>query len=119
MYEEIKKCKIGFTILKSEFYNAYIGLPNKIFDYMICGLPVIGSDYPEIRKVIKTAKCGILVNPNNVEEIANAIIYLLENPAEAKKMGIRGRRFIEREMNWEKMEKKLIKLYKRLGENDE
>lgn len=114
MYEEISKCKVGFTILKSEFYNAYIGLPNKVFDYMVCGLAVIGSDYPEIRKIIKTARCGILVNPDNIEEIANAIIYLLENPAEAKKMGIRGRKFVEREMSWEKMEERLLKIYEQI-----
>ncbi len=115
MYEEIKKGKIGLVIMKSEFYNAYIGLPNKLFDYMLCELAVVASDYPEISKIVKRAKCGILVNPNNVEEIANAIIYLLENPAEARKMGVRGRGLVEREMNWEKMEKKLIEIYRSFG----
>jgi len=114
MYSEIAKGKIGFALMKAEFYNAYIGLPNKLFDYMLCKIPVIASNYPEMRKVVERGKCGILVDPNNVEEIAEAIIYLLENPAEARKMGIRGRRFVEREMNWGKVEQDLVRLYETL-----
>jgi len=114
MYKEIKKGKIGLVILKAECYNEFIGLPNKLFDYMICELAVIGSNYPEISKIIKTAKCGILVDPNNVDEIVNAILYLIETPNEIIKMGIRGRKFIERNMNWELKEKKILDLYKKL-----
>ena len=114
MYKEISGGKIGLLILNYEFYNSYIGLPNKLFDYMLCGLPVVASNFPEISKVVKEADCGILVDPTNVDEIANAILYLLEHPEEAKRMGENGRRAVEEKYNWERMEEKLLELYRRL-----
>ena len=114
MYKEISGGKIGLLILKSDFYNSYIGLPNKLFDYMLCGLPVVASNFPEISKVVKEADCGILVDPTNVDEIANAILYLLEHPEEAKRMGDSGRRAVEEKYNWERMEEKLFELYRGL-----
>ena len=114
MYREISKAKAGIIILKNEYYNSYIGLPNKLFDYMLCGIPVIASDFPEIRRVVRKARCGILVNPTDIKEIAEAILYLLNNPEIARKMGLNGRMFIEREMNWEKIEEKLLRVYKEI-----
>ena len=115
MYKEISGGKIGLLILKSDFYNSYIGLPNKLFDYMLCGLPVVASNFPEISKVVKEADCGILVDPTNIGEVANAILYLLEHPEEAKRMGDSGRRAVEEKYNWERMEERLLGLYGKLG----
>lgn len=86
----------------------------KLFEYMACGKPVVASNFTEIRKVVKEADCGILVDPTNVDEIANAILYLLEHLEEAKRMGENGRRAVEEKYNWEKMEEKLLKLYEGL-----
>ena len=115
MYKEISRGKIGLLILKSDFYNSYIGLPNKLFDYMLCGLPVVASNFPEIRKVVKEADCGILVDPTDVDEIVDAILYLLEHPEEAKRMGKNGRRAVEERYNWGRMEERLLGLYGKLG----
>jgi len=86
----------------------------KLFEYMACGKPVVVSNFPEIRKVVKEADCGILVDPTDVDEIENAILYLLEHPEEAKRMGENGRRAVEERYNWDKMEEKLLELYGRL-----
>ncbi|VUT28001.1 MAG: putative glycosyl transferase [Candidatus Syntrophoarchaeum sp. GoM_oil] len=114
MYKEISRGKIGFLTLKSDYYNIYIGLPNKLFDYMLCGLPVVASNFPEISKVIKEADCGILVDPTNVDEIADAVIYLIEHPEEAERMGENGRRVVVEKYNWGKMEERLLKIYEEL-----
>ena len=89
-------------------------VPIKLFEYMACGLPVVASNFPEIRKIVEAADCGILVDPTNVDEIANAILYLLGHPEEAKRMGENGRRAVEERYNWDKMEEKLLKLYEGL-----
>ena len=89
-------------------------VPIKLFEYMACEIPVVASNFPEISKVVKEADCGILVDPTNVDEIANAILYLLEHPEEAKRMGDSGRRAVEEKYNWERMEEKLLKLYEGL-----
>ena len=83
----------------------------KVFEYMSMGLPVILSDSPFNRKMVEKLQFGICVDPENVEEIAAAIRYLLDHPEEAKRMGGNGRRAIIEEFNWGVEEKKLFALY--------
>ena len=54
---------------------------------------------------------GICVNPCDVNEIAKAINYLLENSNLAEELGRNGRRLIENKYNWEIEEQKLLNLY--------
>ena len=114
MYKEINNGCIGLSIFKFMVYNDLLSLPNKFFDYMACELPVIASNFPEMRRIVEEENCGILVDPTNIDEIANAITYLLEHPKEAKRMGKNGRRAVEEKYNWEKMEEKLFELYEGL-----
>ena len=51
------------------------------------------------------------LHPENVEEIAQAIAFLRDNPEEAKRMGENGRRVVKEEFNWGVEEKKLFALY--------
>lgn len=85
--------------------------PIKLFEYMICGKPIIASNLPAMGKIVKESECGVLVDPTGIDEIAESIIDLIEHPEEAKKMGEHGRRAVEDKYNWEKMEERLIKIY--------
>jgi glycosyltransferase involved in cell wall biosynthesis len=112
MYETLREGNVALLVFQPHYYNAYIGLPNKLFDYMLCGLPVVASDFPEIRKVVGDAGCGVLVDPTDPDAIAKAIVYLLEYPDEARKMGENGRRAVLERYNWGKMEMRLLLLYR-------
>lgn len=94
--------------------NHYISLPIKMFEYMNAGLPVIVSDFPAIRDVVEKERCGIIVDPDSVEEIREAIRYILDHPEEAEEMGARGFEGVLREYNWAEEEKKLLALYEEL-----
>ncbi|MFC1606405.1 glycosyltransferase family 4 protein [Candidatus Latescibacterota bacterium] len=102
--------KAGLVLLHPE-PRYMVSLPNKLFEYMAAGLPVIASDFPLWRSIIERESCGLVVNPLDPEEVAQAICRLLDNPEEAQAMGHRGRAAIEREYRWECEEKKLLKLY--------
>jgi len=114
MYETLRAGCIGLLVFQPDYYNAYIGLPNKLFDYMLCGLPVVASDFPEIRNVVGEAGCGVLVDPTDPDAIAEAIIYLLEHPEEARRMGETGRKAVLERYNWGEMEGRLLDLYRSL-----
>jgi glycosyltransferase involved in cell wall biosynthesis len=114
MYEKLTEGIAGLLVFQPSYYNISIGLPNKLFDYMLVGLPVIASDLPEIRNVVKTADCGILVDPKDENEIAEAICHLLEHPEEARRMGENGRKAILETYNWSEMESRLLEEYRRL-----
>jgi len=117
MYETLCRGSIGLLVFQPDYYNAYIGLPNKLFDYMLCGLPVVASDFPEIRKVVGGAGCGVLVDPTDPGAIAEAIVYLLEHPEEARRMGENGRRAVLERYNWGEMEKRLFGVYQAIEED--
>ena len=96
--------------------NQLESLPQKIFEYMGAGLPVIASDVPLWRRIIEDIGCGILVDPRDPRAIARAIQFVLENPAEAEAMGQRGRAAVLNHYNWDAQAKELEKLYSELLE---
>lgn len=110
--ETLQRCQIGVaTIRNIGQYYQYDNLATKVYEYMSLGLPTVLSDSPYNQKIIEKFQFGICVDPENVEKIAAAIRYLLENPEEAKRMGENGRRAVKEEFNWGVEEKKLLALY--------
>jgi len=108
----LNECLVGIcTILCVGQYKQVDNLATKVYEYMSMGLPVIISNGSYARKVNEKYECFILVNPEDVDEIACAINYLLEHTEIAKKMGQNGRRAILEEFNWGIEEKKLLELY--------
>lgn len=88
--------------------------PNKLFEYMAAGLPVIASNFPLWKEIVEKNKCGICVNPLNPEEIADAINWLMQNQTEASLMGKNGLRAVLEKYNWEAESHKLIRFYDNL-----
>jgi glycosyltransferase involved in cell wall biosynthesis len=88
--------------------------PNKLFEYMAAGIPVIVSDFPRWREVVDTVGCGLLVDPSDPEAIAEAMQWILDHPDEAEAMGRRGRTAVEVTYNWDSEFRKLASLYRRL-----
>jgi glycosyltransferase involved in cell wall biosynthesis len=91
--------------------NNVLGTPNKLFEYMGAGLPVIATDFPFIREVVTDADCGLLVPPEDVEEIAGAMERLLRDRDQAARWGRNGLRAVEERYNWQREEEKLLSLY--------
>jgi glycosyltransferase involved in cell wall biosynthesis len=73
--------------------------PNKVFDYMAAGRPVILAIDGVIRAVVEDAQAGIFVTPGDAAEMADAIRTLAADPALGRKMGLAGRQYIETKFN--------------------
>ena len=86
--------------------------PNKMFEYMSAGVPVIASDFPLWREIVMGNQCGLCVDPMNPQAIANAIDYLVQNPDKALRMGGNGRSAVLKKYNWSSEEAKLVEFYK-------
>ncbi len=97
----------------SDWKNGTMG-NTKIFEEMMTGLPVICTDFVLWREFVDRWHCGICVNPEDPDEIAAAVRYLLDHPEEARQMGENGRRAVKEEFNWGVEEKKLLALYKEI-----
>ena len=88
--------------------------PNKLFEYMAAGIPVVCSDFSRWKKIVEDRGCGLCVDPADPEAIARAVEYLLTHPEEAKAMGQRGRQAMESTFNWASEERKLLDLYEKI-----
>lgn len=85
--------------------------PNKLFEYMSAGLPVICSDFPHWRQIVEAEKCGILVDPTQPGQVADAVEKLVTDRALADEMGRNGSRAVEEKYNWSTQERVLLDLY--------
>ncbi|HZK10761.1 MAG TPA: glycosyltransferase family 4 protein [Atribacterota bacterium] len=113
--EEVCSClkisKVGISILYP-VKNYLTSLPVKTFEYMACSLPVVMSNFPYWQGIFKD--CALFVDPYDSKDIAEKILYLLDNPDEAKELGKKGRKLIEEKYSWEAESKKLLEMYNNL-----
>ena len=84
--------------------------PNKVFDYMAAGRPVVLAIDGVIRQVVEAAGAGTAIPPGNEEAMAQAVLQLAENPAQAREMGLAGRKYIEKHFNRRVLAEKLALL---------
>jgi len=75
----LEKISVGIIPLNDEFYNRYLTAPNKLFDYLSRGIPIVASDLPSIRDFISEGNEGLFVPPENPEVLAAAIRKIFES----------------------------------------
>lgn len=84
-----------------------------LLEAMAAAKPVVASNIGGIPELVKNGINGILVNTNNLEELATALMFFLDNPELAKNMGLRNREYVEKSFSWEKTAKMTSELYER------
>lgn len=97
------------AILKplAEYKTTY---PNKVFDYMAAGRPVVLAIDGVIREVVEAARCGIFVEPGEPAALASAIRGLADDRTKAREMGLAGRRYLEEHFSREVLARQLENL---------
>lgn len=111
LIKQYQIASIGF-ILFYKVPNHIVCSPNKLFEYMASGIAVIASDIPMWKEVIEEYKCGLCVNPYDVNAIADAMNYMKNHPKEVEQMGRNGRKAVLEHFSWESEKETLINLYK-------
>jgi glycosyltransferase involved in cell wall biosynthesis len=100
---------LGVTIDKDTNLNYHFSLPNKVFDYMHAGIPILATKLPEIENLISKYQIGVFIENHDSKHIAQQISTFLNcnNYLEFK-----GNTVIAAiENNWETEKQKLIKLF--------
>jgi glycosyltransferase involved in cell wall biosynthesis len=98
------------AILKplEEYKTTY---PNKVFDYMAAGRPVVLAIEGVIREVVEEADCGVFPRPGDARDMANAIQFLEADREHAAILGMHGRKYLEEHFSRERMADKLTEIF--------
>jgi glycosyltransferase involved in cell wall biosynthesis len=84
---------------------------NKLFEYMLAGIPIICTDFDLWKAIVVKYNCGIIVKPNDEVDLNNAVEQLLNNKELAYKMGQNGRNAVLLEYNWGKEKNKYLEVF--------
>lgn len=101
---------LGIITYKNTCRNNYYCAPNKMFEYAMSGLPVVGADLPEIRKIVKKYDIGELFNPEDPGSIAEAILSTIEDSTRYERLRL-NLNAVVRDFTWENEKAKLLRLY--------
>ncbi len=102
---------VGVSPILPSCLNYRYSLPNKLFQYMAAGIPVVASDFRQVRAVVEGSGAGVVADTTNPIAIANGIRQVLADPAEAAAMGARGRAAVIDRYNWEVSAAVLLEVY--------
>jgi len=80
----IRDARAGITMLEDTCLNHRFALPNKLFDYIHAGLPVLGANLDEVRSVISRFEIGLTARPDQPADIARAMTAMLEEESQAR-----------------------------------
>ncbi|WP_422080648.1 glycosyltransferase family 4 protein [Ulvibacterium sp.] len=69
--------------------------PNKLFDSLSAGKPVIVNSPGWTKDLVEQGECGVFVDPKNPVDLANKIMFLKDNPGKCKKYGLNARKLAE------------------------
>jgi glycosyltransferase involved in cell wall biosynthesis len=85
--------------------------PLKLYEYMAAGKAIVASSAGQITEVIQDGYNGILVEPGNVDELAQAIINLFKDPTRRERLGQNARQQAVTQHSWEQYINRLEKIY--------
>lgn len=94
--------------------NVRIGFPNKVMEAMAAGIPMIVAEGTWLADYVRDEGVGVAVAERDVDSLASAIAQLAADPAEAARMGERGRAIVEGGLNWEAAAGRLVDGYRSL-----
>lgn len=107
---------VGLSLIENICLSYYLSLPNKLFEYISCGIPVVASDFPALKRVLEYNECGWLIKPlvNDVRNLISSISCdeILLKTRMAKKA--------RQTIGWNYQESELIRMYsslKDIGQN--
>jgi glycosyltransferase involved in cell wall biosynthesis len=104
---------VGVSLLEDSCENHRLALPNKLFEYVAAGLPVVIADLPEAAKLVRERGVGWCADPSDPESVAAALRTAL---AQQDDEGLRERlRQAALELSWEREKHRLLAVYEELA----
>ena len=106
----VSSVDLGVAPIQNACLSYYFCSPNKIFEYMLGGVPVVASNFPELSNLVEKWKIGYTFDPENPKDIARSIDQMFADPAEFAAMKHRTKEAAAHH-NWEIESQKLVSIY--------
>ncbi|MBV41954.1 MAG: hypothetical protein CL834_02865 [Crocinitomicaceae bacterium] len=71
---------LGFSLDRGVHGNYWFSLPNKLFDYIHAGIPIVASPMPEVRKIVEEWNVGVMIQDHEPKAIAEAVNQVMNAP---------------------------------------
>lgn len=101
---------IGVQPIENTCLNHFTTDSNKLFEYLIAGLPVVATDLPEIRRIVRAYDIGLLVRDRDDAALSAALNQLSSDPQLRKVLAQKASQAAA-QLNWEQQEDQLLNLY--------
>ena len=111
----ISSAQVGVMPLLDFGLNHYYATPIKLWECISAGLPVVSSNFPALEAIVEGYRLGRTCNPEDPEDIAAAINWVLADKKRYEKMR-RNALKAAKIFNWENESKKLLEVYRRLSQ---
>lgn len=113
-FEELRnhtlKAHLGVSLEKGTNLNYQLASPNKIFDYISAGIPVLTSNLPEIKKVVEKYDVGVCLENVDSQKIAEKITWMMSNQQQME-VWTKNARVAAKELCWENEKSTLNEIY--------
>ncbi len=103
---------IGLQLIQNTCLNHYTTDSNKLFEYAMAGLPVIASDFPEIRAVLDEWGFGKLIDPADHDAVVASLRELITNSARRKELAARAKQ-AAKHLDWKSQVPDLLAVYEK------
>jgi glycosyltransferase involved in cell wall biosynthesis len=112
--EYTTRASLGFSLEENLGLNYYFALPNKLFDYVQAGVPVITSDFPEMARIVNGYNIGLTTNERDPQKLAAIISDMIQNE-EKRSIWKTNLKKAASELCWENEKHTLLAVYKKAG----
>lgn len=110
----VSSADIGLMVLKNVPAFYYGTSPNKFFDYIASGLPVV-NNYPGwLADIIRENNCGVVVPPDNANTFADTLIYLADHPDKRRIMGANSRHLAEKQFSRDELSDRFVEFLEKM-----
>lgn len=113
IYQYTTMAHVGISLEENLGLNYYYSLPNKLFDYIQAKVPVLVSDFPEMKKIVTDYNIGIIAEKRTPEAIA-AYLQNILNDQEMRTLWKENLEKAAVKLCWENEEKKLAEIFEKL-----
>jgi glycosyltransferase involved in cell wall biosynthesis len=107
----LRGADLSLVLIQDAGLNYYLSSPNKLFESVHAGLPVVATRFPEMRSVVERFGCGLLIDaeapPSAIAQAMGAIL----RDAPFKRRLAEGAESAARALNWENEERELLRAY--------